>query len=115
MHSEIDIQLEAMIDRHRAERDEEYCLDDLDFCNLCGKSLTNERFVIDGEVKETISVTLPNEHVMGQWAYMCSNCFSRRGVGIRWGNGQLYEQTPDGEWLKVAGFPIESRDSAATE
>lgn len=110
MNSEIESTLEAMIDRERAEREQEYCLDDLDFCNLCGKSLVKERFVIDGEVTETSQVTLPNGDGVGQWAYMCSSCFAKRGVGIRWGKGQLYEQISQGEWLRVAGGPIEGND-----
>lgn len=107
MQSGIDAQLEAMIDRDRAEREQEYCLDDLDFCNLCGKNLTDVRFVIDGEVCETDHVTLPTGDSVGQWAYMCSSSFSKKGVGIRWGKGQLYEQISLGEWLRVAGGPLE--------
>lgn len=110
MQSDIDAQLEAMIDRERAEREQEYCLDDLDFCNLCGKSLANERFVIDGEVRETSQVSLPNGGSVGQWAYMCSSCFAIKGAGIRWGKGQLYEQISRAEWLRVAGGPIEGNE-----
>ena len=110
MQSGIDAQLEAMIDRDRAESEQEYCLDDLDFCNLCGKNLTDVRFVIDGEVRETNHVKLPNGDSVGQWAYMCSSCFSIRGVGLRWGKGQLYEQISLGEWLRVAGGPLEGEN-----
>jgi hypothetical protein len=110
MHSEIEHQLVAMIDRDRAEREQEYCLDDLQLCNLCAKSLTEERFVVDGEVKGTPQTMLPNGGSVGQWAYMCGACFFKRGVGIGWGRGQLYEQIFQGEWLQVAGFPIEGND-----
>lgn len=110
MQSDIYVQLEAMIDRDRAEREQEYCLDELDFCNLCGKSLANERFVIDGEVRETSQVKLPSGDSMGEWAYMCSSCFTKQGVGIRWGKGQLYEQISRDEWLRVAGGPIEGNE-----
>ena len=107
MQSEIETQLEAMIDRDRAELNQEYCLDLLDLCDLCGKRLKKERFVIDGEVKGTPEIMLPNGGNMGEWAYMCGICFSKRGVGVGWGRGQLYEQTSIGEWLQVAGFPAE--------
>ena len=110
MHSEFDAKLEVMINRVRAEREQEYCLDELDFCNLCGKSLINQRFVIDGEVRETSQVKLPDGVGVGQWAYMCCSCFEKRGAGIRWGKGQLYEQISKGEWLRVAGGPIEGSD-----
>ncbi len=110
MRSATDIQLAAMVDRERAELEQVYCLDDLDLCNLCGKTLDKERFIIDGEVKETPQTILPNGGSAGQWAYMCTHCFSTRGVGIGWGRGQLYEQISDGEWLQVAGFQPESDD-----
>lgn len=110
MHSELDAKLDVMIDRNRAEEEQEYCLDDLDFCNLCGKSLANERFVIDGEVRETSQIRQSDSVGMGQWAYMCSSCFEKRGVEIRWGKGQLYEQISKGEWLRVAGGPIKGED-----
>ena len=108
MHNQIDAQLVVMIDQIRAQREQQYCLDVLDLCNLCGKSLKKERFVIDGEVKGTPQIKLPVGSGVGQWAYMCSSCFSNRGFGIRFGRGQLYEQIAPGRWLQVAGFPIEN-------
>ena len=107
MHNQIDAQLVVMIDQIRAQREQQYCLDVLDLCNLCGKSLKKERFVIDGEVKGTPQIKLPDGSGVGQWAYMCSSCFSKNGFEIRFGRGQLYEQIAPGRWLQVAGFPIQ--------
>jgi hypothetical protein len=103
----INSRLEVLIDRQRAERNPQYCLDVLDLCNLCGKSLAGERFVIDGEVKGTPQIEAFGGATMGQWAYMCGACFVTRGAGIAWGKGQLYEQAKIGEWLLVAGHPPE--------
>jgi hypothetical protein len=58
--------------------------------------LNGQRFVIDGMVGQKNS--------SGGWAYMCATCFTSHGAGIGWGKGQLYERTPDNEWLQVAGF-----------
>jgi len=103
----IEAKLEALIDRDRAERDLQHCLDTLSLCNLCAKELSHERFVIDGEVKGTPQVSIPDGTSVGQWAYMCQTCYARRAVGIAWGTGQLYERTPDGYWLLVPGFSPE--------
>ena len=48
---------------------------------------------------------VPDGTSMGQWANMCAGCFQARGVGVVWGSGQLYERTPNGTWLMMAGFP----------
>ena len=110
MHSEIESQLAAMIDRERAEREQEYCADELSLCDLCAVNLAGERFVIDGGVTNTRQAILPSGETMSQWAYMCSRCFVTRGQGIRWGQGQLYEQIFPGRWLRVAGGPIGAED-----
>ncbi len=107
MQKEIDVQLGLMIDQVRAEREQNYLLEVLDLCNLCGKSLHKERFVIDGEVKGTPQIKISEVISVGQWAYMCSSCFSELGFGISFGRGQLYEQLAPGKWLQVAGFSIE--------
>ncbi len=110
MQAKLDALLARVIDRVRAEREQVYCLDDLDRCNLCGKSFDTESFIVDGEVKATPQTMLPNGSSVGQWAYMCIDCFLNRGVGIGWGHGQLYEKTSDNEWLQIAGFPPESNE-----
>ena len=108
----VNTQLEALINRARAEREQEYCFDELDICNLCAKPLAAETFVIDGEVKGTPQLTIPGGATVGEWAYMCAACFSNHGVGVAWGRGQLYERSPDGKWLMVAGFAPETDDDA---
>ncbi len=88
-------ELVQLIDRDRANQEMNYCLSELNNCDICGGSLNGQRFVIDGMVS--------NENSIGAWAYMCATCFTSHGAGIGWGKGQLYERT-DNEWLQVAGF-----------
>ena len=63
-------------------------------CDLCGKSLSNDQYMIDGAVRD----------LRGAWACMCGSCFNSRGLKIGWGHGQLYLKDEKG-WLNVAGFP----------
>lgn len=59
-------------------------------CQLCNKPITDA--VVDGQVKEVSS-----------WAYMCSECHEKHGVGLGMGKGQRYEKQPDGSFVKVGG------------
>jgi len=89
-------ELLQFINRGRANQEMNYCLSEINSCDICGGSLKGQRFVIDGMVGQKNS--------SGAWAYMCATCFASHGAGIGWGKGQLYERTPDNEWLQVAGF-----------
>ncbi|MBX9899960.1 MAG: hypothetical protein K2Y28_04165 [Burkholderiaceae bacterium] len=62
-------------------------------CDLCGKSLTNEKYFIDGKVNDS-----------PMWANMCGQCHGACGVEIKWGRGQLYLNCGIEGWLKVGGF-----------
>jgi len=65
-------------------------------CDYCKKIMTNEKYLIDGATNQ------------GPWAWMCSSCFDKNGIGIRWGTGQLYQNMGDDGWLLVAGYDNES-------
>ena len=93
-----------LVERRRAEEEQSFCYDELETCNLCGANLVSLGYVIDGEVKATTTVAVPDGTSMGQWAYMCPSCFAQHGVGVKWGSGQLYELQEDGQWLLVGGF-----------
>lgn len=97
--------LAVLADHVRAHQDPKYCHDNPDTCDLCGTSFAAAEFLIDGEASETTATPVPGGESMGQWAYMCASCFASRGVGIKWGRGQLYQRTEHGNWLLVAGFP----------
>ncbi|AXT70282.1 hypothetical protein ACEV8X_03295 [Vibrio parahaemolyticus] len=90
--------LEALIDRGRAQKEQEFCCDEVTECDLCGCDLQTQRFLIDGSMKPS---------GFSPWAYMCESCFETEGAGIGWGIGQLYEKTSDKRWLLVAGFSLE--------
>ena len=83
----------------------QYCYDSPETCDLCGKSFLGAEFLVDGETKGTEQIQVPGGDSMGQWAYMCANCFASHGVAVGWGRGQLYQRRDDGSWLMVAGFP----------
>jgi hypothetical protein len=103
--------MEQFIDQERAARalgDGLVCVDAPDRCNLCGRSLADQRFLVDGEASGTPLTRVPGGRLMGQWSYMCAACFRVRGIGIRWGTGQLYERQLDGLWVMVGGFPPEA-------
>jgi len=72
------------------------CIGAPDSCDICKISIENEEFLIDGDVKSSSG-----------WAYMCSHCFDKYGVGIGYGIGQLFKKTKNDEWLLVGGFPPE--------
>ena len=104
--------LVGLIDRARATVEQAYCAEQLEQCNLCGAALDPIGYAIDGEVRGTPQISVPSGATMGEWAYMCPTCFAKRGVGVRWGTGQLYERQSDGEWLLVGGFqPIDADDA----
>lgn len=104
--------LDQIADEPRARREQRLCSESPDRCNLCGKSLLGERYMIDGEAKDTPQTLIPGGQSVGQWSYMCVTCFASRGVGIAWGDGQLYRQTSPKKWLQVAGFPPEDTDDS---
>jgi hypothetical protein len=99
------------IDREKSQKDPEFNWDNPESCDLCATSFLFQKYLIDGMVTDTPQKTLPSGETMGQWGYMCSECFVKRGVGIGWGRGQLYEKTPDDEWLLVGGFPPDELNS----
>lgn len=75
-------------------------------CDLCGCNLSTRQFLVDGRRQSSLL-----------WAYMCAECFLESGVGIRWGEGQLYQRLPNNDWLMVGGFPPdeESNNPSPTE
>jgi hypothetical protein len=79
---------------HGIAHDEEYA-NAPEKCDLCGVSLEDRRFMVDGN-------TEPGGCL---WACMCAKCALRKGEGIGWGKGQLYTQLEPGRWLMTAGFP----------
>ena len=101
------IRLSQLVDHDRALKSPDYCHDNPEFCDLCGGSLRDAEFLVDGEVTDTSQIATPDGGSMGQWAYMCASCFAARGVAVAWGRGQLYQRQTDGSWLLVAGFPPE--------
>lgn len=85
--------LDSLVDMNRAMKDEVYFGPPPSICDLCRRSLSNDKYMIDGAVKD-----------LDGWACMCANCFDKRGRKIGWGHGQLYLRDEHG-WLEVAGFP----------
>jgi hypothetical protein len=61
-------------------------------CDLCGGSLTDYRWFVDGQHGQ-----------QGEWGNLCQPCFIERGGSLGWGRGQLYLQTSIGQWRSVAG------------
>ncbi len=106
--NQIDSILEKLVDERRAARAEQeglICYDSPELCNLCGTSLMQHSFLVDGEAKDTPQTSVPGHRSVGQWAYMCGACFVKRGVGVGWGTGQLYRRNAEKVWIMVAGFP----------
>ncbi len=100
-------QFSQLVDHDRAQKIPEYCHDNPDSCDLCGVSLQDAEFLVDGEATDTSQIATLDSRSMGQWAYMCASCFATRGVAVAWGRGQLYQRQGDRSWLLVAGFPPE--------
>ena len=92
------------IDLKRAQKNPQFNLDRPVACDLCGAPFNTQDYLIDGEVKDTTQIPVGDGTTMGQWAYMCPECFQSRGVAIKWGRGQVYQKTPENEWLLVGGF-----------
>lgn len=87
---------ESIINMEEAENRSNYFDFSDQICDFCKKIMTNEKYLIDGATNQ------------GPWAWMCSSCFDKNGIGIRWGTGQLYENMGDDGWLLVAGYDNES-------
>jgi hypothetical protein len=87
--------LEALVDLHRARQHNVRFTLPPTHCDVCRKTLANEKYMIDGATKS------------GPWACMCRECFAERGQKIGCGFGQLYLHDDEG-WLEVAGFCPES-------
>lgn len=82
-------------------------------CDLCSADLSQEVVFIDGETRlESTSVSDPDgvTRQIGTWANMCFACFSRDGVAIGWGSGQLYVQRRPNEWQCIAGGDPRAQD-----
>lgn len=62
-------------------------------CDQCGKSLANEKYFIDGEIRGSSA-----------WGNMCGHCHSLSGEEIGWGKGQLYLNRGTNGWIMVGGF-----------
>lgn len=85
--------LEEYVDMQTAQEKQIYYSDAPDICDICECSLTDEKFMIDGAIREN-----------GVWANMCGECFLTYGNKIGWGYGQLYLNDAKGGWLLVGGF-----------
>jgi hypothetical protein len=57
-------------------------------CDICG---TKADSYVDGKT------------IYGPWANMCLSCFETKGIGLGTGKGQLYKNTANGQFVKVAG------------
>lgn len=72
-------------------------------CQLCNSDLVEGKVMIDGAVRSH----------GGQWACMCSNCWTNHGAGpieadcvtrrLGTGFGQRYELQECGHWVKTGG------------
>ena len=97
--------LSKYIDLERSQKDPQFNFDSPEACDLCGTPFSTQEYLIDGEVNDTPQIPVENGMGIGQWAYMCPECFQARGIAIRWGRGQLYQKTLENDWLLVGGFP----------
>lgn len=94
--TEAERRLSAIADVEEGMRQEQFYLSPSENCGICGCGFENRNFLVDGRLR-------------GQalWSDMCAECFAQHGEGIGWGQGQLYQRQPDGDWLMVAGFQPE--------
>lgn len=90
--------LDSLVDLKKARLDEVHFSPPPTDCDLCRRSLTDEKYMIDGAVRGESG-----------WACMCAKCFLERGKKIGWGYGQLYMRERE-RWLQVAGFAPPSND-----
>lgn len=88
----VDAALEEYVDLATAKERQIYYSDAPEVCDLCKCPLSDEKFMIDGKVKDHYA-----------WANMCAECFYIHGVKIGRGYGQLYMRDANG-WLLVGGF-----------
>ncbi len=93
--------LDSLVDMDRAQRHKVYFSPSPTHCDLCRRSMSEDKYMIDGAVKG-----------LGVWACMCADCFDEHGRKIGWGHGQLYLRDEIG-WLEVAGFSPASSYQAA--
>lgn len=89
--------LDSLVDIEKGKRDDVYFVPPPTHCDLCRKTLSKDKYMIDGQVKD----------LQGKWACMCAVCFNQRGSRIGLGYGQLYLRDENG-WLGVAGFHLPS-------
>ncbi len=84
--------LDASADIDKGKELKEYYINPPCECELCGSTLSNEKYMVDGKLKDA-----------NAWGIMCSDCAAFWGEGIGWGMGQLYLSN-DNRWLLVGGF-----------
>ena len=94
--SDMDTALEEYVDTVTAKKKLIYYSNAPETCNICNRSLADEKYMIDGAIKGNTA-----------WANMCADCFRKYGVKIGWGYAQLYKKDANG-WLLVGGFCPES-------
>ncbi|WP_162826252.1 endonuclease NucS domain-containing protein [Burkholderia sp. IDO3] len=85
--------LDDIADIARGEESKRYFYGAPDDCDVCGDSLEDEKYMIDGAVAGNGS----------PWGCMCAACFVFGGGAIGPGKGQLYLRDENG-WLLVGGF-----------
>lgn len=91
--SSIERQLDDAADLDYGKKLEQFFVGAPEECDLCGCLLSEEKYMIDGKIKDTAA-----------WGCICADCYGFNGEGIGWGIGQLYLRQED-DWLLVAGFP----------
>lgn len=94
--------LDSLVDLARGREEGVYFSPPPTHCDLCRRTLSTEKYMIDGEAK----------NLRGAWACMCPSCFMEHGRKIAWGYGQLYMRDIEG-WLEVAGFAPKSNNKDA--
>ena len=94
MDNPMNARLSQLSDLNEGKKRQSYSLPPPQTCDLCSKSLSEEKYYIDGLLKNTTG-----------WANACPKCYFKNGMCIAWGEGQLYMQVEKGSWLLVAGFP----------
>lgn len=84
-------ELDKFADVNEGKKRQEYACFSQYVCDFCRKIFDKEKYFIDGKTNK------------GPWGLMCKDCFSKYGIGIQWGLGQLYMNTKNG-WLLVGGY-----------
>lgn len=75
-------------------------------CDLCATDLLEQALFIDGETRLNAEPHPDPDgqlRQIGAWANMCFDCYTKAGVCIGWGSGQLYALRPNNEWQCIAG------------